>query len=120
MVMLLLGCSNGTLYISGDSESVGAEVLIDGRKVGVMEKHVYVGSTSKNPVVVKREQKNSFMPGYRIKKGSVFSSAHIKVPNGEHELTVVGVDGRRLKKRFKIRGENYLNVSFEKMTIEGE
>lgn len=118
IVMLLTGCGKGTLYISGDSQSVGAEIFIDGQKVGIMEKGVYQGSTSKDPVVVERHAK--LMQELGIKTGDVYAGADIKIPSGEHELKLVNVGGKQLTKRFKIRGENYLNVSFEKMIIEGE
>ncbi len=116
--MLLFGCGKSTLYISGDSQSVGAEIYIDDQKVGIMEKGVYQGSTSKDPVVVERHAK--LMQELGIKAGDVYAGADIKIPSGEHELKLVSVDGKHLSKRFKIRGENYLNVSFEKMLIEGE
>lgn len=118
VAMLLAACGKSTLHISGDSRSVGAEIFIDGRKVGVMEKRVYEGSTSKDPVVVEREKK--LMQDLAIKPGDVRAGAMIKIAAGEYELKLLSVEGKELTKRFKIRGENYLIVSFERMIIEGK
>ncbi len=115
VAMLLSGCGKSTLDIAGDSQSVGAEIFIDGQKVGVMEKLVVVGLKSKNP-----DEDKKLNQRFGIKPGEVRAHAFVEVPSGEYEIAFVSVEGKQLKKRFKIRGENYLNVSFEKMTIEGE
>lgn len=116
MVMLITGCSK-SVYISGDSQSVGAEIFIDGQRVGTM-KRVVVGPSSKDFVVAEREKE--IMESMGIKVGTVIASGFIEVPSGEHEVTFVSVEGKRLTKHFKIRGDRGLNVSFEKMSIEDE
>jgi len=80
-----------------------------------MKKIVVVGFPSKDP-----EEARKFNQRFGIKPGEVKAHAFIEVPSGEHELKFVNVEGKQLTKRFKIRGENYLNVSFEKMIIEEE
>ena len=116
--VLSSGCGMGTLYISGDEDAVGAEIFIDGQKKGSMEKGVYERTFSSDPVLAERQRKEDESLG--IRQGQVYATASIWVSNGEHELMLISVNGKRLSKRFQMRGENYMNVSFGKMIIEGE
>ena len=42
---MLFGCSEpgSKLFITGDSEAVGAGIHLDGKRVGIMERRVYSG-----------------------------------------------------------------------------
>jgi hypothetical protein len=111
------GCAKPTLYISGDSQAVGAEIYVDGQKVGTMEKYVYVGSTSKDLVVVEREKNLQQRLG--IKPGDIFSGTEISIPTGKHEIMFVNKKGKHLKKDIVIQGESYIAVDFAKMIIQG-
>lgn len=110
------GCLKSSLYISGDKKAIDAAIYVDGQKVGLMEKRVYVGSTSNDPIVVEREKKEQQRLG--IRPGDIFSGAEIQVPNGKHELMFIKED-KQLRKEIKIQGENYIAVDFEKMVIQG-
>jgi hypothetical protein len=115
--MILGGCLKGSLSISGDKEAVDAEIYVDGHKVGLMEKHVYVGSTSKDLEVLEREKRVEQRLG--IKPGDIFSGTDIQVQSGTHEIMFVSKEGKKLKKVIKIQGEGYIAVDFEKMVIQG-
>jgi len=90
ITVLLGGCSyDPILYVSGSSETIGAEVYIDGQKVGVLEKQA------------------------RPKPEEVFALAKIKVSRGKHKLTVVNNKGKKLTTEFEMSGSNYITVDFE-------
>jgi hypothetical protein len=114
--LLVCGCSKSTLYISGDVQAVGAEIYVDGKKVGVMEKKTYVGSTSKDPLILGRENKMQQLLG--IKSGDIFSGAEIKIASGKHEIMFTN-EGKSLKKDINIQGENFISINFSKMVIQG-
>ena len=48
--LILIGCSEripgSKLYITGDSHAVGAEIYLDGERVGVMERRIYAGPSA--------------------------------------------------------------------------
>jgi hypothetical protein len=76
------------LYITGDEEAIGAEVIIDGKEMGIMKK---------GP-----------------KSGAILM---LNIPSGEHDIVVISKDGEKLTKSFTIKGENYLGVDFVNITI---
>lgn len=82
------GCNMSKLYITGDEEAIGAEVTIDGKKMGIMEE---------GP-----------------KSGALLI---LKIPSGEHDILIISKDGKKLKTSFTIKGENYLGVDFANMTV---
>lgn len=112
IMLILAGCGISVLHVSGDAQSVGAEIFIDGKPVGVMEKVVYEGSKSTNPVVVGRERR--VLQKLGVAPGDVRAGATIRISAGDHELLLRRADGKQLAKRFTIQGENYLIVSFER------
>ena len=129
---MLLGCSEGAagskLYITGDSQAVGAEIHVDGKQVGVMERRIYEGA----PPAADRPE---VAPASPMKRGDVFSEGvdlrvargdaqpkygvytQMRAPRGFHELAFVLPDGRRLAKRIDVRDEVYIGVSFSEMRI---
>ena len=97
---LLFSCSfEPTLYIAGDSQAIGAEIYVDGQKVGIMNKSVYEGSTSKDPLIIEREKKLQDKSG--IKPGDIFSAAEINISPGRHEIMFRNKDGKVLKNTLK-------------------
>lgn len=142
--ILVAGCAReenegSRLYISGDSQSVGADVYVDGQKIGIMKKHVYSGPKPTEEEIKKQhegqqrlgiEPTNPPEPGdvsavcvdIRINNGEkkpeygVYSG--IRVPDGKHEIKFINKTGKILKKELNIQGENYIVVDFGKMTIK--
>lgn len=147
VIILLIGCNineewekGPRLYIGGDSQSVGAFIYIDGQKVGVMKKEIYTGPKPSEEDIRKHHEMqrrlgikptNPTMPGdifavgidIRIAKGErkpdygIYED--IRASMGEHELLFINKEGKRLKKKIKVQGENYLYVSFKRMVIRG-
>jgi hypothetical protein len=109
-LLLVASCSKSALYISGDEEAIGAEIYVDGEKIGHLEKRVYAGSTSKNPTVVEREK--GLQERLEIKPGDEFAGAEIRVPSGKHKILFVSEAGKRLQKEIRIQGEQYIAVDF--------
>ena len=105
-----LACSSGmSVIIDGDAEAVDAEIFIDGKKAGKMEKHVYSG------IGESKERKQSHV----IKPGHVFSFGKINVEAGRHIIAFVGKDGERLEKEIMVAmGENYMRIEFSQMIIK--
>lgn len=146
--ILLYGCTGNEergkgprLFISGDEQSIGADVYIDGQKVGVMVKGVYSGpKPSEEDIKNWQETQRRFgikptMPSnpgdigadgidLRIATGERTPDygiyRQIRVPMGEHELLVINKEGISLKKKIKVQSENYLYVDFERMVIRGD
>ncbi len=145
--ILLLGCisneewkKGNRLFISGDEQAVGADIYIDGQKVGVMVKGVYAGpKPSKEDIKKQHEMQRRFgikptKPPYpgdvsadgidlRIAKGERKPEygiyKQIRASMGRHEILFISKEGKRLKKEIKVQSENYLRVDFGKMVIRG-
>ena len=94
--LLLLGaCTNkGTIYITGEDNAIGAKVYIDGQVIGEM------GSEAR-------------------KNNSEFAIGIFKISNGTHTLMIKNNSGKFLSKRFKLQGENYFGIDFNKNEIQG-
>jgi hypothetical protein len=128
------------LYITGDSQAIGADIFIDGKKVGIMEKYVYAGPQPSAEEIKKQHEAQQRL-GMKLtnppKPGDVFAVgvdlrissgekkpeygiySDIRVSLGKHELLFINKEGKQLKKEIKIQGENYIAVDFEKMVIQG-
>ncbi|MEW5807279.1 MAG: hypothetical protein AB1756_08050, partial [Acidobacteriota bacterium] len=119
IILILCSCCfiQPMLYLSGDSEAVGAEIYIDGKKAGIMKKIIYPGwHKSRNPII--RERELRFQKESGIKPGDVFSNAQMKITYGKHTIEVISKNGKILKKEFITRpGENIIHVNFKDMTI---
>jgi hypothetical protein len=137
-VLMLFGCSEAgsKLYITGDAEAVGAEIHLDGKRVGIMERRVYSGPAPTEAELRTRaegQRRLGLAPTPPMKPGDVFaegiaasdkparSGAHdqVRAPAGHHEIAFVHRDGRRLVKRIDVRNEVYIGVSFSEMRITG-
>lgn len=120
---LLFGCVSkeeimrgSVVHITGDAQSVGADIYIDGQKVGVMEKRVFTDPQRKGEIfaygvdirIVTGEKK----PEYGLLKD-------IRISSGKHEILFINKEGKRLKKEIIVQNENYIHVDFEKMIIQG-
>jgi len=130
----LLGCSEPTpgskLYITGDADTVGAEIYLDGKPVGVIERRTYSGASAAGD----HELRPSPSP---MKPGDVFSVGvdlrvargekrakygvydEVRATRGSHEIAFVSVDGRRLVKRIDVGEKASVGVSFLEMRISG-
>jgi hypothetical protein len=119
LTMMSLCCcaSVATLYVSGDAKAIGAQIYVDGKQAGVMEKIIYRGVTSNDPVVAEREKKLQKQLG--IGPGDLFSSAQVNVTRGKHHIVFVSKAGDRLEKDFSIDFENYVRIQFSDLTIQG-
>jgi len=108
---LLVGCSEGSpLLITGDSQAVGTEIFVDGKRIGVMERRIYSGPSPADHLA----------PASSMKRGDVFAAnVGLRAPRGSHEIAFVHTDGRRLVKRIDVRHEVYIGVSFSEMRISG-
>lgn len=83
VAIILWGCQfKSTLYLTGNHETIGAEVYIDNNFVGKM----------------KGDNKGSLLI--------------VKIEAGNHNLKVVGKNGRKFMRNFYIKGENYIFVEF--------
>lgn len=146
--LLLAGCvrneeamQGSRLYISGDSQSVGADIYIDGKKVGVMKKRIYSGpDLTEEEIKKQHESQRRFgvEPISPLKPGDVYAVgidiriingerepeygvySDIRVTNGKHEISFIDKEGKRLAKQIEIKGENYVAVDFSKMAIQGQ
>ena len=137
-VLMLFGCSEAgsKLYITGDREAVGAEIHLDGKRVGIMERRIYSGPAPTEAELRARaegQRRLGLAPTPPMKPGDVFaegiaasdkpagSGAHdqVRAPAGPHEIAFVHRDGRRLVKRIEVRNEVYIGVSFSEMRITG-
>ena len=116
IALLMLGCSNPTIYITGDEKAIGAAIFVDGEKVGLMTEHIYRGSDVNSEIVAEREEELQKELG--IRRGDKFSGINITVPRGEHKVMVVGKDDRKLETTILVKGgEMYGEVNFKEMTI---
>lgn len=134
------GMKTARLYITGDAKSVGAEIFVDGEKVGVMEKRVYSGPMPSEEKAEKQRESQKRLgikPTEPMKPGDVFAVGvdikikkgekdpeygiynDIRIPLGKHEILFVGRDGKHLKRSIEVKGESYINVDFEKLAIAG-
>jgi hypothetical protein len=144
MTMSALGCSQQAtgvkLYVTGDSDAVGAQILIDGTRVGVMERRIYSGPPETEegrkarvegqrrlglPFTSPPQPGDIFSVGAAVHRGEGDASRtdlgydHVQVVPGPHEISFVHADGRRLAKRIDVASEAYLGVSFAEMRITG-
>jgi len=145
--MVAMGCSrNGDwargpiLHITGDEQSVGAEIFVDGEKIGVMQRQVYAGPELSEEELKKQheaQRRLGIQPSRSMKPGDVFAVAvdiriakgekqpeygvqsFPRVPLGKHEILFVGPKGQQLRKHFDMKGETYMRVDFQKMVIRG-
>lgn len=147
VIILLTGCSSNEewekgprLYIDGDGQSVGAEIYLDGQKVGIMIKRVYAGPKPSEEEIRKHhelQQRLGINPTDPPKPGDIFAEGidlriaegkkkpeygiykQIRASMGKHELVVINKEGKRLTKEIKVQSENYLHVDFGRMVIQG-
>lgn len=147
VIILLSGCISNEerekgprLYITGDSQSVGADIYIDGQKVGVMVKEVYTGPKPTKEDIKKQhemQRRLGIKPTNPPNPGDIFAVGidlriaeskkkpeygiykQIRASMGTHEIMFINKEGKRLKKEIKVQSENYLGVNFEKMVIRG-
>jgi hypothetical protein len=136
--LMLFGCSEAgsKLYITGDSEAVGAEIHLDGKRVGTMERRIYSGPAATEAELRARaegQRRLGLAPTQPMKPGDVFAEgiaasdkpagsgdhAQVRAPAGPHEIAFVHRDGRRLVKRIDVKNEAYIGVSFAEMRITG-
>jgi len=116
LALLLPGCRGSSrLFISGDAEAAGAEIYVDGTRVGVMTDRVYVGSTSDNPAVVKREEELRRRLG--VARGDHFSTAEIQLKAGRHQLLLISPTGKRLQLDIDAGREVYVDINFREGII---
>lgn len=114
-----MGCSDPDIYISGDEYAIGAEVYIDGKKIGLMNEHVYIGSDRKDEIIVNRERE--MLKNLQLKKGQKSSGITIKLPKGVYDIQCVAKDGKKLETRLHVKGgPMYGSVDFTKMRINIE
>lgn len=100
------GCSkHGSIYLTGDSGTIYAEVYLDNNLVGTMQKYVPNGE----PLHARNNASPKFL--------TPFASMTITAANGVHTVRIVGKDGRVLITRVELSGEAYLSVDFREMTI---
>jgi len=138
---IAVGCSDripgSKLYIVGDSRAVGAEIYLDGERIGVMERRIYSAprSSKQDELAAHAEARQRLglaaMPP--LKPGDVFAEGvgdaakqagarvydQVRAGPGPHELAFVHRDGRRLVKRIEVRSEVYIGVDFSEMRITG-
>jgi hypothetical protein len=135
---ILSGCSSAgsKLYITGDSEAVGAEIHLDGKRVGIMEHRIYSGPPPTEDELRARaegQRRLGLAATPPMKPGDVFAEGiatgdkpaasgaydQVRAPAGSHEIAFVHRDGRRLGKRIEVRNDVYIGVSFSEMRITG-
>jgi hypothetical protein len=125
----LLGCSEPTpgskLYITGDADTVGAEIYLDGKPVGVMERRTYSGASAAGDHEL-RPSPSPMKPGgvdLRVARGEKRAKYgvydEVRATRGSHEIAFVSVDGRRLVKRIDVGEKADVGVSFLEMRISG-
>jgi hypothetical protein len=124
------------LYITGDSHAVGAEIYLDGERVGVMERRIYSGPPPTEGELRARaegQRRLGWAATPPMKPGDVFAEGvaggdkpggsgvydQVRARPGSHEIAFVHRDGRRLVKRIEVRDEVYIGVSFSEMRITG-
>jgi hypothetical protein len=130
--LILVACSQGEpssrLYIVGDGDAVGAEIYLDGSRVGVMERRIESGpgaGSSRPELEVVKAPVEVFSVGVdlRVARGErprtygVYDQ--VRAWPGNHELAFVHTDGRRLVKRIEVKNEAYIAVSFGERRIQG-
>ena len=116
ILLFAVGCSEPTIYISGDENAIGTEVYVDGEKIGLMNEYIYAGSDSKNEIIVNRERE--LLEKAQLKKGQKSSGITIKLPRGKYNVQFVTKDGKILETEIIVKGgEMYGIVNFEKMQI---
>jgi hypothetical protein len=137
---MLIGCSDrapgSKLYITGDSQSVGAEIYLDGKRVGVMERRIYSGPPPTEGELRTRAEGQHrlglattppmkpgdvFAVGIAERERSAGSGVYDQVRSrpGSHEIAFVHRDGRRVVKRIEVRDEVHIDVSLTEMRIMG-
>jgi len=135
---MLIGCSEpgSKLYITGDSEAVGAEIHLDGKRVGMMERRIYSGPPPTEGELKTRaegQQRLGLKATPPMKPGDVFAEGvasgdkpagagvydQVRARPGPHEIAFVHRNGRQLVKRIDVRSEVYIGVSFSEMRITG-
>lgn len=137
IAFLFVGCraEENSLPIWGGPEAVGAEIFLDGKKVGVMEQQVYQGPPPSEDEI-KRSQKERRPPpprpsdiystavAIRVLNGELerakYSWEGVRVPIGKHEILIVTKEGKRLAKQIDVGHERlYMSIDFNQMTIVG-
>jgi hypothetical protein len=122
------------LPIWGGLEAIGAEIFLDGKKVGVMEQQVYEGPTPTESEVNRHREERRPRP---LRPGDLYSTAvsltvfkgeharakydweGIPVSFGKHEIAIVTKDGKRLAKQIVVDRERlYMSIDFNNMTID--
>ena len=138
--LVFFGCSermpSSKLYITGGSQAVGAEIHLDGQRVGVMERRVYSGPPPTEGELKARaegQRRLGLAATQPMKPDDVFTVGvadgdkpggpgvydQVRAPQGSHEIAFVQRDGRRLAKRIDVKDEVYIDVSFSEMLIAG-
>lgn len=133
----LVACraQESNLPIWGGPEAVGAEIFIDGKKVGVMEQQVYQGPPPSEEEIKRRRDERRSPP---LRPGDIYSTAvdlrvldgaleranysweGVPVPVGKHEIMIVSKEGKRLVKMIEVGNERlYMSIDFNQMTIIG-
>src|SRR5207248_404978 len=138
--LIFMGCSDrmpgSKLYITGASDAVGAEIYLDGERVGVMERRIYSGPPPTEDELKARaegQRRLGLAATAPMKPGDVFAEGvaggdkqtspgvydQVRARRGSHEIAFVHRDGRRLVKRIEVRDEVYIGISFSEMRIAG-
>lgn len=86
--------SPSNVIITGDSTSVGAQILVDGLQVGVMERHVM-----------------SYGPD------RVFGAAFVKIDRGARSIEFISTQADTVRFETVIEGETYWGMSFPRPPV---
>ncbi len=120
-IITLLGCSNAgkaspgpRAYITGNAQCVGAKIYVDDRLVGEMDKVEDSATRVVRSVGVDLEIKQ----GKRKPEYGVYSDIRIAV--GEHELLIVTMEGKQLRKYIDVETETYIGLDCMTMSISGD
>jgi hypothetical protein len=104
------------IYITGDTQSVGAKILVDGKEAGVMvEKSYAIPEGSK--VSTARDGQYTFAEGVDNLNGKV--PEDLRVTDGRHEIAFEKA-GQSVKKAVAVNGDSLMNINFSKKEIRYE
>lgn len=107
------------LVVSGDASCVGAEVRIDGRRVGQL--HRVPNETEAVLASDVREWWGDEISGDTLwTRGDVRCEARVGSALGMHRVEVVSRDGRRVWDDMRVCEYNLVKVSFARMRIKCE
>ena len=87
----------GTVYLTGNSTAVGAQVFIDGRLVGTLSSERFTGEPS---------------PDSDIRKGEPFGTLNFEAERGLRRIAYVSARGDTASETINVTGETYWSVSF--------